>query len=172
MNVPKIKGTHTAMKSGMLAADAAYEALLKGEEGPLALEDYETKLKESWVWKELHEVRNIRPSFHKGLWAGILYSGIDTLLLKGRVPWTFKHGEPDYKSLKPLDQVKAIEYPKPDGIISFDLLESVSRTGTGHEENQPIHLKLKNGQGPQISTNLGVYGGPEQKFCPGNVIFT
>ncbi|KAI8837076.1 hypothetical protein BC829DRAFT_426197 [Chytridium lagenaria] len=173
MNVPKIKGTHTAMKSGMLAADAAYEALTSetAPTGPITLDSYETNLKASWVWKELTEVRNVRPSFHNplGLYGGIMYSGLDTLFFKGRTPWTFKHAEPDHESLTPLKDVKPIEYPKPDGVISFDLLENVSRTGTGHEEDQPIHLRLQGGSGPQLERNFPVFGGPEQKFCPAGV---
>ncbi|KNC97740.1 uncharacterized protein SPPG_06742 [Spizellomyces punctatus DAOM BR117] len=171
LNVPKIKGTHTAMKSGMLAADAAYDALSAETEGPITLDAYESNIKNSWVYKELWEVRNVRPAFHNplGLFGGIAYAGLDTLLLKGRVPWTFKHPEPDYATLKPLKDVKPIEYPKPDGVISFDLLENVSRTGTNHEENQPVHLRLQRGPKEQLETNYAVYGGPEQKFCPAGV---
>ncbi|KAJ3102401.1 hypothetical protein HDU97_000608 [Phlyctochytrium planicorne] len=171
LNVPKIKGTHTAMKSGMVAGDAAYEAITAGATGPITLDAYSDNLKKSWVWQELNEVRNVKPSFHSplGMWGGVIYSGIDTLFLKGRVPWTFKHGPPDHASLKPLKEVKPIEYPKPDGVISFELLENVSRTGTGHEEDQPIHLRLKQGQKPQLEKNLKDFGGPEQKFCPAGV---
>lgn len=173
LNVPKIKGTHTAMKSGMLAAEAAFEAITakEGEESsnPIVLDSYEKSLKESWVWKELWEVRNVRPSFHNplGMWGGIAYSGLDTLILKGRTPWTFKHPHPDHAMLKPAKDCPVIEYPKPDGKISFDLLESVSRTGTNHEEDQPIHLKLQRGPSEQLDVNYAKYGGPEQKFCPG-----
>ncbi|KAJ3257286.1 hypothetical protein HK103_004840 [Boothiomyces macroporosus] len=171
LNVPKIKGTHTAMKSGMLAGEAAFEKITAGAEGPIYLDNYEKNIQESWVYQELKEVRNVRPSFHNplGLWGGLAYSGLDTLILKGRVPWTFKHGGADYQSLKPIAEVTPIEYPKPDGVISFDLLDSVSRTGTNHEENQPIHLRLKNGQKPQLERNYAIFGGPEQKFCPAGV---
>lgn len=153
----------------MLAADAAFEALSKETEGPIVLEDYANTIKDSWVYKELWETRNVRPSFHNplGLWGGIAYSGLDTLILRGRVPWTFNHPTPDYATLKPVKEVEPIEYPKPDGVISFDLLENVSRTGTNHEENQPIHLRLQRGPKEQIERNYEVYGGPEQKFCPG-----
>ena len=169
LNVPKIKGTHTAMKSGILAAEAAYEKITGGEDGAVVLDKYESSLKDSWVYQELKEVRNVRPSFHNplGLWGGLAYSGLDTMFLKGRVPWTFKHGGADHNSLKPLKEVKPIEYPKPDGVISFDLLDSVSRSGTNHAENQPIHLRLQKGSDPQLKTNFSIYGGPEQKFCPG-----
>ncbi|TPX59132.1 hypothetical protein PhCBS80983_g02662 [Powellomyces hirtus] len=171
LNVPKIKGTHTAMKSGMLAADAAYDAIAAEASGPITLDAYEKNIQESWVYKELREVRNVRPSFHNplGIWGGMAYSGLDTLILKGRVPWTFNHPSPDYSTLKPLKDVKPIEYPKPDGEISFDLLENVSRTGTNHEENQPSHLRLQRGPTEQIEHNYAVYGGPEQKFCPAGV---
>ncbi|KAJ3023924.1 hypothetical protein HKX48_009132 [Thoreauomyces humboldtii] len=171
LNVPKIKGTHTAMKSGMLAADAAYDAIQAEAPGPITLDSYETNIQNSWVYKELKEVRNVRPSFHNplGMWGGIAWSGLDTLILKGRVPWTFKHPKPDYATLKPLKDVTPIEYPRPDGEISFELLENVSRTGTNHEENQPSHLRLQRGQKEQIERNYPVFGGPEQKFCPAGV---
>ncbi|KAJ8331047.1 hypothetical protein QVD99_001151 [Batrachochytrium dendrobatidis] len=181
LNVPKIKGTHTAMKSGMLAGDAAYEKIegisagsdtTEPSTAPLLLTNYVDTLKSSWVWKELYEVRNIRPSFHSvlGLWGGLIYSGLDTLFLKGRVPWTFSHpAQKDHESLTPIKSANPIHYPKPDGVISFDLLESVSRTGTSHEENQPVHLRLKSGPSPQLEHNWKVYGGPEQKFCPAGV---
>jgi electron-transferring-flavoprotein dehydrogenase len=178
MNVPKIKGTHTAMKSGtgffyvlgILAGEAAFEKITQEtQQSPILLDNYESNIENSWVYEELKEVRNVRPSFHNplGLWGGMIYSGLDTLIFKGRTPWTFKHGSPDYQSITPLKDVTPIEYPKPDGVISFELLDSVSRTGTNHEENQPIHLRLKEGQKPQLETNLAIYGGPEQKFCPG-----
>ena len=169
LNVPKIKGTHTAMKSGMLAAEAVFEKITADVAGPILLDNYVDSIEKSWVYEELKEVRNVRPSFHNplGLWGGMAYSGLDTLILKGRVPWTFKHGGADHESLTPIKDVTPIEYPKADGIISFDLLDSVSRTGTNHEENQPIHLRLKNGSKPQLEHNLKVFGGPEQKFCPG-----
>jgi electron-transferring-flavoprotein dehydrogenase len=116
-------------------------------------------------------VRNIRPSFHNplGLFGGIVYSGIDTLLLKGRVPWTFKHPHPDHSTLIKASDAKEIEYPKPDGVLSFDLLDSVSRTGTNHREDQPSHLILQRGPKEQLEVNYEVYGGPEQKFCPAGV---
>ena len=160
-----------SLHSGMLAADAAYEALTSetAASAPITLDSYEPTLRNSWVGKELYEVRNIRPSFHNplGLYGGVLYSGIDTILLKGRVPFTFNHPKPDWATLKKKSEVKEIEYPKPDGVISFDLLESVSRTGTGHGEDQPVHLKLERGPGDQVGRNWEEFGGPEQKFCPG-----
>ncbi|KAJ3126870.1 hypothetical protein HK100_010045 [Physocladia obscura] len=173
VNVPKIKGTHTAMKSGILAGEAAFESITSEtlSTAPITLDNYQTAYDKSWIHSELHEVRNVRPSFHNplGLYGGLAYSGLDTLILKGRAPWTFKHGSPDYKSLKPIKDITPIEYPKPDGVLSFELLESVSRTGTGHIEDQPIHLKLQRGPTEQLETNFQVYGGPEQKFCPAGV---
>lgn len=171
LNVPKIKGTHTAMKSGMLAAESAYDAITKEEtaKAPIILESYEKSIKESWVYKELYQVRNIRPSFHSklGVYGGVLYSGIDTLILKGRTPWTFKHLKPDHATLKLAKDQPIIDYPKPDGILSFELLENVARTGTYHAEDQPAHLKLQRGDREQLEVNYPNYGGPEQKFCPG-----
>lgn len=168
LNVAKIKGSHTAMKSGMIAAEEAFTEISKASEQEISLKSYEDKLKESWVWKELHEVRNIRPSFHYGLLGGVLYSGIDSLFLKGRVPWTFKHQTPDYAALKPAKECKKIEYPKPDGVISFELLENLIRSGTNHEEDQPIHLTLKDKEIP-VNRNLKLFDGPENRFCPANV---
>ncbi|KAL1921552.1 uncharacterized protein VTP21DRAFT_11268 [Calcarisporiella thermophila] len=172
MNVPKIKGTHTAMKSGMLAAESAFRALNSSGDvsGPVMLEDYEKNLRESWVAKELWEIRNVRPSFHTslGLYGGMMWSGIDTLILKGKVPFTFHHKGPDYAQLKPASQFKPIDYPKPDGVITFDLLESVSRTGTNHEEDQPVHLQVADKR-RAVERNLNVYAGPESRFCPAGV---
>ncbi|CAG8622832.1 5073_t:CDS:2, partial [Racocetra fulgida] len=171
MNVPKIKGTHTAMKSGMLAAEAAYDAITsnKSESGPITLTAYENSIEDSWVYKELYKIRNIRPSFNSplGLWGCLLYSGFDMMFLKGRIPWTFKHHS-DYASLKPAKECKPIEYPKSDGMISFDLLESVSRSGTNHAENQPVHLRVRDMNIP-VERNLKIFGGPESRFCPAGV---
>ncbi|KAG0065472.1 hypothetical protein BGZ90_001765, partial [Linnemannia elongata] len=173
LNLIKIKGTHTAMKSGMLAAESAYAAITsdKYEEGkPIVLEDFEQKVKDSWIWKELKEIRNCRPSFHTplGNLGGVLYSGIDTILLKGRTPWTFHNTTPDHERLRVATNAQKIDYPKPDGVISFDLLTSVSRTGTNHAENQPVHLRLKDKDVP-VERNLKIYDGPEGRFCPAGV---
>ncbi|KAI7642535.1 hypothetical protein KC319_g13000, partial [Hortaea werneckii] len=147
LNVPKIKGTHTAMRSGMLAAESAFSALegSKDSEGAVFLYDYEDKLRASPIWKELKAVRNMRPSFHSplGIYGGILYSGFSAYISRGLEPWTFKHGGRDHEATKPADQCQKIEYPKPDNNISFDILTSVSRTGTNHEEDQPVHLQVK-----------------------------
>jgi electron-transferring-flavoprotein dehydrogenase len=165
LNVPKIKGTHTAMKSGMLAAEAVFDAL--GDESTTIIESYPTALESSWIYSELHKVRNIRPSFHYGLWAGIAYSGLDTYLLGGRAPWTFHH-RADHDSLKDQGACRSIDYPKPDGEVSFDKNSSVYLSGVMHEEDQPIHLKLAD-EAVAIDINLARYGGPEALFCPTGV---
>ncbi|KAJ1732919.1 hypothetical protein LPJ61_001814 [Coemansia biformis] len=170
MNVPKIKGTHNAMKSGILAADCALKAVTSGGDGPVVLADYEEAFKASSIYKELHEVRNVRPSFHTplGMWGGMLWSGLDTMLLKGRTPFTFQHKDPDHAMLQPAAMHSPIDYPKPDNKITFDILTSVSRTGTDHMENQPVHLRLADDT-VEIATNLPVFAGPEQRFCPAGV---
>ena len=165
LNVPKIKGTHTAMKSGMLAADAVFDAL--GGDGRVELDAYPAALQSSWIYDELHKARNIRPSFHYGLWAGIAYSGIDTYLLRGRAPWTFHH-RPDHERLKDKSAYQPIAYPKPDGEVSFDKNSSVFLSGVMHEEDQPVHLKLTDDAVP-VEVNLARYGGPEALFCPAGV---
>jgi electron-transferring-flavoprotein dehydrogenase len=166
LNVPKIKGTHTAMKSGMVCADAVLAAL-DSNDPPAVLDDYPAQLKQSWLWDELYRVRNVRPSFHHGMWLGIAYSAIDTYLLRGKAPWTFAQHE-DYKQLKAAAECPKIDYPKPDGVLTFDKLSSVFLSSTNHEENQPIHLKLKDDTVP-VSINLAVYDGPEQRYCPAGV---
>ncbi|TDZ39435.1 putative electron transfer flavoprotein-ubiquinone oxidoreductase [Colletotrichum spinosum] len=174
VNLPKIKGTHNAMRSGMLAADAAYNALSASEageaKGTVFLYDYEDKLRESSIWKELKEVRNFRPSFHTplGLYGGLIYSGLEAYLLKGRVPWTLKHKTPDHAATKPADRFPKIEYEKPDGKISFDILTSVSRTGTNHEEDQPVHLQVKDWDKHTRET-WPDFKGLENRFCPAGV---
>ena len=172
LNVPKIKGTHTAMRSGMLAAQAAYSALTTNPDaGTVFLYDYEDALRESSIWKELKEVRNMRPSFHSplGLYGGILYSGLEAYLLRGRTPWTLKHAGTDAGATKLADQCKKIEYPKPDGEISFDILTSVSRTGTNHEEDQPVHLQVQREWEEHARDQWPKYKGVENRFCPAGV---
>lgn len=170
VNVPKIKGTHNAMRSGMLAAEATWNALKDGDSGSVFLYEYVDSLRRSSVWRELHEVRNMRPSFHTplGVYGGLLYSGLDAFVLKGRVPWTFKHGVPDHKATKPADQCKKLEYPKPDGKITFDILTSVSRTGTNHEEDQPVHLQVRDWDRHAVET-YPPFKGLENRFCPAGV---
>ena len=165
LNVPKIKGSHNAMKTGMIAAEAAFAKL--NAEGSKVLTDYPALLKESWVWDELYRVRNIRPSFRWGLWIGLLYSALDTFVLRGKAPWTFKQ-HADHTALLPAAQAPKIEYPKPDGEVSFDRLSSVYISNTNHEEDQPVHLTLKDPSVP-ISVNFEIYGSPEQLYCPAGV---
>lgn len=160
------------MKSAMLAAESACEAIFSGqsqETTGLTPTNYSDRIKSSWVWKELYEIRNVRPSFHNplGLYGGVTYTAF-SIVLGGREPWTLKHEKPDHAYLKPVDQCQAIEYPKPDGKITFDLLSSVALTGTNHESDQPSHLTLQDDTIP-VKTNLAVYGGPEARFCPAGV---
>ena len=144
MNVPKIKGTHNAMKSGMLAGESVFE-LLKNSDPEKALTtglepiEYETKLKNSWVYDELKQIRNVRPSFHSplGIFGTMAYTAIFSVLLGGREPWTLSHHGADYSKLKPAAECKKIEYPKPDNLLTFDLLSSVALTNTNHEHDQP-----------------------------------
>lgn len=173
MNVPKIKGTHTAMKSAMLAAEAVVEALDPagdGSEGSAAATEaisYATRIERSWIWPELRGVRNIRPAFRRGLFMGMAYSAIDTYVFRGKAPWTLHH-HADHSQLKPAAQYAPIVYPKPDGKITFDRLSSVFLSNTNHEEDQPSHLTLKDAAIP-IETNLAVYDAPEQRYCPAGV---
>ncbi|MFZ1861242.1 MAG: electron transfer flavoprotein-ubiquinone oxidoreductase [Candidatus Competibacter sp.] len=166
LNMPKIKGTHTAMKSGMVAAEAVFAAVKTGR-GADEVTDYPDKLRQSWLWKELYDVRNIKPSFSWGLWAAIAYSALDTYLFRGRAPWTFHH-KPDHTKLKKASECYKIDYPKPDGVISFDRLSSVFISNTNHEEDQPCHLTLKDASVP-IQVNLALYDAPEQRYCPAGV---
>ena len=166
VNVPKIKGSHTAMKSGMLCADAAFDAL--AAEGPVAtLDAYPAALRASWVWDELRAVRNIRPAFQKGLYVGLAHAALDTYVFRGKAPWTFRH-HPDHDSLRPLAASLPIAYPKPDGRVSFDRLSSVFLSATNHEENQPAHLRLRDAAVP-VAHNLALYDAPEQRYCPAGV---
>ncbi|MDD3327950.1 MAG: electron transfer flavoprotein-ubiquinone oxidoreductase [Zoogloea sp.] len=167
LNVPKVKGTHMAMKSGIEAAEALFAHLtVEGQTGHEVL-GYAERLKQSWLWDELYQVRNIRPSFRWGLWGGIAYSAIDTYLLKGRAPWTLHH-HADHTQLKKASECAPIVYPKPDGKISFDRLSSVFISATNHTEEQPCHLRLKDASVP-ISTNLALYNAPETRYCPAGV---
>ncbi len=163
LNVPKIKGTHTAMKSGMLAAESLITAIADNKD---SLETYPTALKKSWIYKELRKVRNIRPSFHGGLIRGLIHSAISTILC-GLEPWTFKNHRDD-NCLKKAADCQKIEYPKPDGQITFDKLTSVQLSNTNHAEDQPCHLTLHDASVP-ITVNLAEYDGPEQRFCPAGV---
>ncbi|NQV47431.1 MAG: electron transfer flavoprotein-ubiquinone oxidoreductase [Rhodospirillaceae bacterium] len=167
LNMPKIKGTHTAMKSGMIAAEAAFAALAEATPAK-ELAAYDAALKTSWVYKELYAARNVRPSFKWGLIIGSIYTGIDQMLLRGHAPWTLKHGHADHQTLLKKNQATPIDYPKPDGELTFDKLSSVFISGTNHAEGQPCHLRLTD---PTVATriNLADYDGPEQRFCPAGV---
>lgn len=171
LNVPKIKGTHTAMKSGMLAAEAAFNAMDSQPAGaPLDLSAYETNLRHSWIETELHRERNIRPSFGLGggLWGGLAYSALEAYLLRGKEPWTLRHRFSDNEKLKPASGFTPIEYPKLDNKICFDLNTSLFRSQTNHEHDQPSHLQLLNSKLPEV-LNLPVYDGPEGRYCPAGV---
>jgi electron-transferring-flavoprotein dehydrogenase len=169
LNVPKIKGTHTAMKSGMLAAEAAAAALAEGAEAaPAVLDRYPAALEASWVWPELQAVRNIRPGFAKwGLWGGLMNAAAETFLFRGKAPWTLAH-HADHKATKPADQCQKIEYPRPDGVLTFDRLSSVFLSNTNHEEDQPAHLKLRD---PSLwrPVNWDRFRSPESRYCPAAV---
>jgi len=165
MNVPKIKGTHTAMKSGMIAAEEIFKNIFDVKK--IEINSYEEEIKKSWVWNELYRVRNIRPAFQWGFWPGLIYSAIDTFIFRGKAPWTLKHHD-DHKSLKEAKKSKKIDYPKPDGVITFDKLSSVFISNTNHAENQPCHLQLKDKNIP-IEHNLENYDAPEQRYCPAGV---
>jgi len=166
LNVPKIKGTHTAMKSGMLAAEAVFEAL-GGEDAPRELAGYGESVRKSWLWSELRAVRNIRPAFRFGLWVGLVYSALETYLFRGCAPWTLRH-HPDHAQLRKARDCRPIDYPKPDGKVSFDRLSSVFLANTAHEEDQPVHLRLRD-PSVAIDVNLAEYDAPEQRFCPAGV---
>jgi electron-transferring-flavoprotein dehydrogenase len=166
LNVPKIKGSHNAMKSGMLAGEAVFEALAKDDEGTGVLDSYPEKLGGSWVYEELRKARNFRPAFAKwGLWGGMLYGGLDLKLLGGRAPWTLRHRHADHTRLRPAAEMPEIDYPKPDGVVSFDRNSSVFLSNTNHEEDQPVHLRLADPAIP-VAHNLALYDAPEQRYCP------
>ena len=136
----------------------------------LLLDKYEDRVKNSWVWKELKQVRNFRPSFNTrlGLYGGIAYTGMFLWLLRGKEPWTLHPHGPDHAQIRPADNCKVIEYPKPDGVLTFDLLTSVALTGTNHEHDQPPHLTLMDDSVP-VERNLKIFQGPEGRFCPAGV---
>jgi len=169
LNVPKIKGSHNALKSGMLAAEAVFEGLARDEAGGEQLDGYAARLRASWVYEELRRVRNFRPAFARwGLVGGTLYGGLDLKVLGGRAPWTLHHRHGDNECLKPAAEMPKIAYPKPDGVVSFDRPSSVFLSNTNHEEDQPVHLRLKDESIP-IAHNLALYDAPEQRYCPAGV---
>lgn len=150
----------------MMSHDVILELVAIG----IHLDDYEERVRSSRIWKELKSVRNVRPSFSTalGIWGGMAYTGVFCWLLRGKEPWTLHHHGSDHTSLKPANQCKPIDYPKPDGQISYDLLTSVALTGTNHEHDQPAHLTLMDDDVP-VNHNLAVFDGPEQRFCPAGV---
>jgi len=161
LNMPKIKGSHTAMKSGIIAAETIVEHIKNNSD----LSIYETKFKKSWAFKELHAARNVKPSFSWGLFLAILFTGLDQILFRGKIPFTLRHKHADHETLKPASQMPKINYPNPDGKITFDKTSSVYLTGTSHAENQPVHLKLKDKELP-IKYTLDKFDEPAQRYCP------
>lgn len=172
LNVPRIKGIHTAMKSAMLAAEAVLPVLKNVDdtqpESNLAAHAYQDLFKQSWLYRELHEVRNIRPAFKWGLLPAMAYTGLEQYVFKGKTPWTLKHAVADCNSLKKAQDCQPIAYPKPDGILTFDRMSSVFLANMAHEENQPCHLKLSQPQ-RMIEVNYAEYASPETRYCPAGV---
>lgn len=170
VNVPRIKGSHNAIKSGMLAADAAFDAVAAGRAQD-ELTAYSATLKNSWLWRDLDKVRNVKPALSKlGTWLGMAYAGMDMWLASCgmRVPWTLGHGKADYESLDKADVAKRMTYPKPDGKLTFDRLSSIALSNISHEDNQPNHLHLKDERIP-VDYNLPLFDAPEQRYCPAGV---
>jgi electron-transferring-flavoprotein dehydrogenase len=165
LNVPKIKGSHTAMKSGMTAAEALFEHLRTG--GGAEVVGYPERLRHTWLWDELYRVRNIRPAFRWGLLPALAYSALDTYILRGKAPWTLRQ-HADHTQLKTAQECQPIAYPKPDGKLTFDRLSSVFISNTNHEEDQVPHLQLKD-PSVAINVNLELYDAPEQRYCPAAV---
>ena len=161
LNMPKIKGSHTAMKSGMIAAETIFEHLNQQKD----LATYEEKFNKSWVYEELYAARNVKPSFSWGLLLGIIFTGLDQIIFRGKLPFTLRHKHADHETLKDAKDMPKIDYPKPDNKITFDKTSSVYLTGTNHTENQPVHLKLKDPNLP-INYTLQKYDEPSQKYCP------
>ena len=165
LNFSKIKGSHTAMKSGMIAAEAVYHSL----HGDGSLEDYQTRFRDSWLYQELYRSRNFGAAIHKlGNWLGGAYNFIDQNLFAGRLPFQITDPVADHETLKPASDCTPIEYPKPDGVLTFDKTSSVYLSNTNHEEDQPVHLQLSE-HNLAVETNYRIYAGPEQRFCPAGV---
>jgi electron-transferring-flavoprotein dehydrogenase len=167
LNASRIKGSHAAIKSGMLAAEAAFSAIGSGRSGD-ELAAYPEAFRASWLFDELYRARNFKQWMAKGLYAGSAMVGIEQFLLGGKFPWTLHHRHADHECLRPAAEFRPIDYPKPDGRLSFDRLSSVFISNTNHEENQPIHLTLKDARVP-VSVNLARYAGPESRYCPAGV---
>jgi electron-transferring-flavoprotein dehydrogenase len=167
LNASRIKGSHAAIKTGMLAAEAAFDAVQAGRQSDV-LAAYPEAFKTSWLHNELYRARNFKQWMSKGLYLGTLMVGLEQKLLGGNVPWTLHHQHSDHETLKPASQCKPIVYPKPDGKLTFDRLSSVFISNTNHEENQPAHLTLKDASVP-VNVNLHTYAGPESRYCPAAV---
>ncbi len=167
LNVSRIKGSHAAIKTGMLAAEAAYDAIVAGRQGD-ELGAYVEAFENSWLYEELNKSRNFKAWFKKGLTTATLMNGIEQFVLKGNIPWTLHRDKPDHAYLKPAAECKPIDYPKPDGKLTFDRLSSVFISNTNHAEDQPAHLTLKDASVP-VAINLAKYAGPEQRYCPAGV---
>jgi electron-transferring-flavoprotein dehydrogenase len=167
LNASRIKGSHAAMKSGMLAAEAVCEALQAGREGD-ELSAYPAAFRSSWLHEELHRARNFKPFMAKGLYYGTLMVGIDQVVFRGKAPWTLRHDHADHETLRPKGECQPIVYPKPDGVLTFDRLSSVFVSNTNHNEDQPVHLTLKDPTVP-VNVNLALYDAPEQRYCPAGV---
>jgi electron-transferring-flavoprotein dehydrogenase len=173
LNAMKIKGTHTAMKSGMLAAEAVFNRVSdENVTVPFEVPEYEKNLFDSWVGKELREVRNSHGAFRGplGCIGGMAHAGLAAFITKGSEPWTFHNNTPDTACTKPAAECKEIQYPKPDGVLSFDLLSNLQRSGTSHEGDQPAHLRVKKHLA-NVPSDISIkkYAGPEQRFCPAGV---
>ncbi len=168
LNVAKIKGSHNAMKSGMLAAEAIADALEKNNEGKILLENYPRLLEQSWVYDELKVSRNFRSYFRYGLWGGTVLGGLDLKLFKGKLPWTLHHTRKDRNTLIPAKSAEPIVYSKADGVLTFDKMSSVYLANTQYDENQPCHLKLRS-IGKELTVNYAQYASPEQRYCPAGV---
>jgi len=167
LNASRIKGSHAAMKSGMLAAEAAFDAIVAGRAQD-ELTAYSTGFEKSWLHEELHVARNFKPAMGKGLYLGTLLVGIDQVLFRGKAPWTLHHEHPDHLGLRPAAEYQPIAYPKPDNVLTFDRLSSVFISNTNHNEHQPAHLTLTDSSVP-VAVNLATYAGPEQRYCPAGV---
>jgi electron-transferring-flavoprotein dehydrogenase len=167
LNMSRIKGSHAAIKSGMLAAESLFEALGAGRQHD-ELASFPAAFEKSWLHEELHVARNVKPWLNKGLYLGSLMTGIDQIVFRGKAPWTLHHTHADHECLKPAAQFQPISYPKPDGKLTFDRLSSVFISNTNHAEDQPIHLTLKNPSVP-VDVNLAQYAGPEARYCPAGV---
>ncbi|MEE2694925.1 MAG: electron transfer flavoprotein-ubiquinone oxidoreductase [Pseudomonadota bacterium] len=167
LNTPKIKGTHTAMKSGIIASDLVFNELSLNKENT-EITEFQNIFLESWAGQELKDARNVRPSFKYGLKIGMILSGIDQIILRGKAPWTLDHSKADHLSLKKKLDSKEIVYPKADGVVTFDRLTNLSFSSTYHEENQPCHLKIIDEELP-IENNFEFFDSPEQRYCPAGV---